>query len=325
MNVWRGDLHADAVVIDAACPDEYWRPHWRDWLTGGATACALTVGRLRDAHDAFYDIAEALAQIGSSPELRLVTSIDDIQAAKAAGQLGVILHFQGPDPLEYEPKLLNGYWRLGVRVIQLAYNRRNPLCDGCEEPVDAGLSVLGRRMVAEMNELGIVVDLSHTGQRSALEAIEASSAPCILSHANPASVHQHGRNVSNELIEAVAECGGVIGVNGYPAFVGPGAQPTLDQFVDHIAYLADLVGPEHVGLGIDYFEMTESEYEFAIRTGTWSADNYPPPPYLYPKGIESPSGLPSLTTRLQERGYADDVIRGFLGQNWMRVFESVWR
>jgi membrane dipeptidase len=317
-------VHGEAVVIDAACPGEYWRAHWGDWRDGGTTACALTVGWPGPARHALYDVADVLRVIREGPGLRLATTVADIRAAKVEGALGVILHFQGTEPLEYEPALLEAYWRMGVRIVQLAYNRRNPLCDGCEEPVDAGLSVLGRRMIAEMNRLGLVVDVSHTGLRSSLEAIDVSSAPCIASHSNAAAVHANGRNLPDELIEAIAVRGGVIGMNGFPSFVAATDRPTLDQFIDHIVHIDSLVGPGHVGLGIDYYEGDRVEYEEALASGTWSSDNYGPPPYHYPGGIERPSGLPALTRRLLERGYDDSGIRGILGENWLRVYEDVW-
>jgi membrane dipeptidase len=317
-------IHRDAIVIDGACPGEYWRAHRDDWVEGGATACALTVGWPGPAQEALYDIADALRMIREEPELRLATSVADIRTAKADRALAVVLHFQGPEPLEYEPALLEPFWRMGVRVVQLAYNRRNPLCDGCEEPRDAGLSVLGRRMIAEMNRLGIVVDVSHTGLTSSLEAIEASSAPCIASHSNAAAVHANRRNLPNELVEAIAAGGGVIGMNGFPSFVAASDRPTLDQLIDHIVHIDGLVGPGHVGLGIDFYEGGRADYEAALASGAWSADNYGPPPYHYPAGLEGPAGLPALTARLLERGYEENGVRGILGENWLRVYEDVW-
>lgn len=317
-------LHQDAIVIDAACPDDYWRAHRDRWIAGGATACALTVGWRAPPRDALYEIANVYRLVRETPGLRLAGSVADIRAAKAAGELAIFLHFQGTEPVEYEPALLEAYWRLGVRVVQLAYNRRNPLCDGCEEPHDAGLSQLGRRVVAELNRLGMLVDLSHTGVRSSREAIDASSAPCVASHANAAAVHPNKRNLGDELIKAIAQRGGVIGVNGFPSFVASSDRPTLDQFIDHIVYIDSLVGPGHVGLGIDYYESSRAEYDATVASGTWSPENYPPPPYHYPTGIEQPDGLPELTARLLARGYDEPTIRGILGENWLRIYGEVW-
>jgi membrane dipeptidase len=317
-------LHEESIVIDATCPGDYWRAHRGDWAAGGVSACALSVAAPAPMTEALYSLADVFRVVREAPGLRLATSVADIRSAKADGELAVILHFQGTDPIEYEPALLEVYWRLGVRVVQLAYNRRNPFCDGCEEPRDAGLSALGRRAIAEMNRLGMLVDVSHTGIRSSLEAIEASTAPCIASHSNAAAVHASPRNLPDEVIKAIASSGGVIGMNGFPSFVAQHDRPTLDHFIDHIVHIDTLVGPGHIGLGIDYYEGSRADYDAALASGLWGADNYAPPPHHYPTGIERPRLLPALTRRLLERGYDEGAVRGILGENWLRVYEAVW-
>jgi membrane dipeptidase len=317
-------IHANAIVIDAACPGDYWRAHWEKWLKGGVTTCCVTVATRGHAGDALHEAGKLLHLIRETPRLRLATSAEDILAAKEAEAMAIVLHFQGAEPLEYAPDLLEPFWRIGVRIIQLAYNRRNPICDGCEEAVDAGLSSLGRRMVAEMARLGILIDVSHTGVRSACQAIEAAGTPCIASHSNAAALHESKRNLPDELIKALAESGGVIGVNGFPAFVAPDAKPTLDQFIDHIVYIDSLVGPGHVGLGIDYYEGTRVEYKALVDAVVWSSSSYPSPPYSFPTSIERPNKLAALTARLLERGYDAPTIRGILGGNWMRVYQQAW-
>ncbi|MCW2876154.1 MAG: rane dipeptidase [Sphaerisporangium sp.] len=318
-------LHEGAVVIDGTCPGAHWRANVETWLAGGTTCCVLTVGSPHPPAGALYDIAEAFRFIRNHPRLRLATSVADIRAAKADGVMAVVLQFQGTEPMEYETSLVEPYWRMGVRIVQLAYNRRGPVCDGCEEPNDAGLSVFGRRMVAELNRVGIVVDVSHTGVRSALEAVEASAAPVIASHSNARSVYANERNLPDDLIRAIAASGGVIGMNGWPSFVSGDAHPSLDQYIDHMAYISDLVGAQHVALGVDYWNGTQAQYDEFIANGTWKAENYPPPPWPYPQGIEDASGFPRLTARLFERGFGEDDVRGILGENWLRVYGQAWR
>lgn len=317
-------LHTGAVVIDGTCPGDYWRENVEAWRSGGATCCVLSVGAPAAVAGTVYDIADAYRIIRQREDLRLATTAKDIRAAKTDGQLAVVLQFQGTEPIEYELALIEAYWRLGVRIIQLAYNRRSPVCDGSEEPNDAGLSAFGRRVVPELNRLGIVVDVSHTGVRSALEAVELSAAPVIASHSNAAAVHSSQRNLPDELIRAIASSGGTMGINGYPSFVAPDPHPTLDQFIDHMSYIADLVGCQHVALGVDYWNGTQAEYDALIASGTWHPDNYPPPPWPFPEGIDDPSGLPRLTARLLERGFEPDEVRGILGENLLRVYDKVW-
>src|SRR5207249_2922710 len=175
-----------------------------------------------------------------------------IEAAKRAGKVAVVLQFQGGTPLDYNANLVEAFYRLGVRVIQLTYNERNPLGDGCTERTDAGLSDLGVRVIAEMNRLGVAVDLSHVGYRTSMEAIEASAAPVIFSHSNARAVCDSARNLTDDQMRAAAARGGVIGVNAFPAFVARHQAPTVEHLLDHIEYMVRVVGDDHVGLGFDF-------------------------------------------------------------------------
>jgi membrane dipeptidase len=318
-------LHRSAVIVDGTCPMQYWRGHFEEWIEGGATCTVVTVAfASQSAREALHEIGQTYKLLGERDDLLLATDVADIALAKQSGRLAVVFQFQGTGPIEYDPGLLEVFWRLGVRMVQIAYNRRNPLCDGCEEDADAGLSILGRQAIAEMNRLGLLIDVTHTGQRSALEAIEASTAPCIASHCNPLAVHASPRNISDELIRAVAQSGGVIGANAFPSFVASTPRPTLDQFIDHIAYMCDLVGHRHVALGLDYFAAERSEYDAFVAAGLWSPETYPPPPWHYPAGIERPTDLLLLTERLIERGFSESEVRGILGENCLRVCGQVW-
>ncbi len=328
-------LFEDAVVIDSACEFDYWRTHLDQWQKGGTTVCVLTVSALGAAREALFAFGRCFEFIRNTPGLRLATSVEEIRAAKAAGEMAVVFHFQGTRPLEYEPSLIEAYWRMGLRIVQVAYNRRGIMCDGCEEPQDAGLSKIGEQMLAELNRLGILVDVSHTGWRSALEVIEASTAPVIASHSNAHAVHPSTRNIPDEVIKAIAASGGVIGMNGLPFFVAADTAPTLDQFIDHMVHVDSLVGTGHVGLGIDYCRgtqvdddalLTMEQYEGLIKAQIWRRETYPPPPFNFPEGLGQggPSGFPKLAERMLERGYTADEVRGVLGENWLRVYGQVW-
>jgi membrane dipeptidase len=319
-------MHSDAIVIDGTCPGEHWREAYSSWLSGGASACVVSVAAWESCRETMDRLGEVFRMVRESDELSLATDTAGIRAAKRDGKLAVVLHFQGTSPFEYDLDLAETYWRLGVRVVQLAYNVRSPAADGCEEPGNAGLSRFGRQLVAEFNRLGIVVDVSHTGHASSMDAVTASSAPCIASHSNAAAVHASRRNLRDDLIKAIAGSGGVIGVNGFPAFVADTTVPALDQYIDHMAYIAERVGPGHVGVGIDYTfrDLPMPAYEQLIADGHWSRESYPPPPWHYPIGLEDASGLPNLTQRLLQRGFSEQEVRGILGENWLRVFDAVW-
>jgi len=220
-----------------------------------------------------------------------------------------------------------------VRTIQLTYNTRNLLGDGVDEASDAGLSKLGRALVREMNEVGILVDLSHVGRRTSLDAIEASAQPCVFTHSNPRALVDVPRNITDEQIRAVARRGGVVGCSCFPPLVWRGeGPPTLDDFVDAIDYVAQLVGVDHVAIGSDS-EATTGAYppelraslrrQFAGTTGGFHSRFPLGQPVV---GLEDGLGdWPKITRRLLERGYEPADVRKIIGGNLMRVFEQVWR
>lgn len=326
MTVTSARLHSDSIVIDGTCPGEHWREAFSTWSAGGASACVVSVASLEGCRETLDRIGEVYRLVSQTDQLCLATDTAAIRAAKRDGKLAAILHFQGTGPFEDDLGLAEIYWRLGVRVVQLAYNVRALAADGCEEPGNAGLSRFGRQLVAELNRFGMVVDVSHTGHQSSLDAVEVSAAPVIASHSNAFAVQPSRRNLQDDLIRALADSGGVIGINGYPAFVADSVTPTLDQYIDHMAYIADLVGAEHVGIGVDYTtrDLPMADYDQLITSGAWTPESYPPPPWHYPSGLDDGSGLPNLTTRLLERGFSEQDVRGILGENWLRVFDAVW-
>lgn len=326
-------LHSDALIIDAAAPLLRNRRYIDHYIAGGVDVLVPTVCTNDNASQALATIAGWHAHIPGDDRLKLVSSVAEIIEAKKTGKAAVILHAQGADLLENKVDFVDVFKALGVGIMQFTYNEKNRLGDGAGERTNAGLSVFGIKVVERCNAVGIVIDGSHTGSRTTLDAMENSSKPIVFSHANPKGVHDTARNITDEQIKACAATGGVIGAVGYPAFVSDAARPSLDQFIDHIAYVADLVGIEHVSLGIDYFEgqagvaddeRAIKEYEGRIAEGRWRRSDYPPPPYYYPEGIETPDKLGNLTTGLIKRGFSEDDIRALLGGNWMRVLKACW-
>ncbi|TIT69824.1 MAG: peptidase M19, partial [Mesorhizobium sp.] len=184
-----------------------------------------------------------------------------------------------------------------------------------------------------MNHVRMIVDCSHTGVQTTIDAIEHSSAPVIISHANAKSVYPSPRNISDEMIKAIAGNGGTIGVVGFPGFVSADKRPTIDQFIDHIVHMCDLVGTQHITLGIDYYghqypyaedRAAMMMYENALADNSWSPNAYPPPPHIYPAGIETPKSMRALTDALLRRGFEADDIRKIYGENLLRIYETIW-
>ena len=326
-------IHDEAIVIDAVCPLMLRRQYIDWWIEGGATAAGPTVGVFDRAGPTLRVLGDWIRAIDADPRLTLIERTADFAEVKANGKFGVLFHFQGTEPIEDDVNLIDAYKALGVGMIQLAYNIKNRVGDGCEERTDAGLSNFGLQVIERLNEARVVVDCTHTGYRTTMDAIEASTRPVVFSHSNAKAVKDSPRNITDDQIKAAAATGGLIGMVGFPAFVSASPKPTLDEFIDHIDHVVKLVGDDHVGLGLDYYwgqapiaddEEAMRLYEEHVAAGTWRPEAYPPPPYHYPDGIATPRDLRNLTKRLLERGYGEEATKKILGGNWVRVFREVW-
>jgi membrane dipeptidase len=327
------EFHDRCIVIDAVCPLVMDNPGYLSWYReGGVTALAPTMGSTESARACLDRFGQWHRLLRERDDLLLVRRAADFQLAKRSARLGIYFHFQGADPIEDTLDLVDLYKALGVGMVQLTYNIKNRVGDGCEERTDSGLSRFGLRLVERLNQARVIVDCSHTGLRTSLDAIEHSQSPVVLSHSNIASVHPSPRNVPGELMDAIAASGGVMGMVGFPGMVSSSTNPSLDQFIAHIDAAVERVGIDHVGLGLDYYtgqagvvsdEVALRGYQEAINAGIWTTA-YPPPPHHYPEGIETPRTLPNLTGRLLGRGYSQPDIRKLLGENWLRVMRTVW-
>lgn len=263
------------------------------------------------------------------PKLMLIETAADIRRAKQEGRLGVIFGLQGLAPkIEDDPSLIRILHRLGLRIGQLTYNERCSLGCGCLEEPDSGLTQLGRIVIREMNHIGMAVDLAHAGQRTALEAIEFSSTPAIVSHGNVRALTPSRRNYTDEVLRALAAHGGAIGITAYGPMCEkePGRRPTLDDMVDHIAYVADLVGVDHVGIGSDFFEA-----ESPVRFHAFFRVRYPEVfehytlENVYFEDFNRVDHLPMLTEALLKRGFSAEDVTKVLGGNFLRAFEAAWK
>lgn len=305
-------------------------------LAAGVTAQNLTlgVGGLAQGADDFRSSILAihgylcLLEVAGA-RLLLVETGDDIGRAKAEGKLGLIFGFQGVSgKIEQDPNLLRVFHRLGVRVVQLTYNERDPIGCGCLEPVDTGLTQYGRVVVRELNHLGILVDLSHAGERTSLDVMTVSRAPVAITHANVRALCDNPRNVTDEQLRALTQNGGVLGITVYSPFceTRPGVRPTVEDYVTHVDYVAQHFGIDHVGIGSDIFEA-----ESPLRYECFFRVRYPEVVRGYgmaerhARGLEEMACLPRITEALVNRGYPEEDIHKVLGGNFLRVFRAAWR
>lgn len=263
------------------------------------------------------------------PRLIHVLTGDDVRRAKREKKIGVIFGCQGmASKIEGDPGLIAILHRLGQRIGQIAYNSRDAIgCGALEEP-DTGLTEFGRIVIREMNHVGMLVDLAHASHNTLMETIERSKAPVIVSHANVRALCNHTRNLTDDGLRALADCGGVVGITAYSPFceTTPGVRPKLDDYIDHVAYVADLVGVDHVGIGSDFFEG-----ESNIRFERFFRTRYPELirnyvlDTVYVDGFSKVDHLPKLTAGLLRRGFAPAEVKKILGGNFLRVFDQVWK
>lgn len=260
---------------------------------------------------------------------RRALSVDGIRRAHAEGALSLVYGLQAADPFEGETYLVKVFHELGVRVANLVYNQRNRLGDGCLEPGNQGLTAFGQAIVLEMNRVGMAVDLSHTGERTSLDAAACSRAPVVFSHSCAKGLTDHPRNLTDDQIRAAAASGGLIGVCPHSQFCEkqPGVRPTVQDFLDHVVYIADLVGVEHVGIGTDLFggkTLGEAIFRFQFGRqvpGAWGGYTIDE---KYVSGFDTVYDWPNVTRGLVGRGFSDDEVLAVLGGNWLRVLDEVW-
>lgn len=249
----------------------------------------------------------------------LVQRSTDIEAAKKERKLAVMFDIEGGRAVESHPGLVEVFYRLGVRWMLIAYNKNNLLGGGCQDE-DTGLTAFGREIIDEMERVGMVLCCSHTGYRTAREAMEYARKPVIFSHSNPRSIKDHPRNIPDDLILACARTGGIVNINGLGTFLGDNDNST-EILLRHIDYVAELVGPEHVGLGLDYvFDREELDAFKRSRP-----DLYPPEKgYRTGTAMIEPERFPSIAEALLSRGYAEHEVQGILGHNNLRLATEVW-
>ncbi len=247
-------IYDESIVIDITCP-LLREAGYVDWCRDGRmTAVAPTIsGMSGNASTGFGMVGGWLKYEAERDDTIVVRQAADITHAKAEGKIGLILHCQSTAIFEDNLDLVDAYQATGLRAAQLCYNRKNLVGGGASERTYAGLSDFGVNLVKRLNRLNMAVDCAHTGVQTSLDAVEASEAPVIISHANARGVHDSRRNAPDHLLKAIAETDGVVGTVGFPPLLVWEGQPGMDRFLDDIAYKVDLIGIDHVGLGIDYY------------------------------------------------------------------------
>jgi microsomal dipeptidase-like Zn-dependent dipeptidase len=253
----------------------------------------------------------------------------DIDVARKTGRTAIFFGFQNPSPMEDDIGLVEILHTLGARFMQLTYNNQSLLATGCYEAEDPGLTRMGKQVIREMNRVGLVVDMSHSADRSTIEAAEWSTRPIAITHANPSDWHPARRNKSDAVIRAVTDNGGMLGFSLYPHHLKDGSNCTLASFCDAIARTADTYGINHIGIGSDLCQDQPDSVVEWMRVGRWSKE------IDYGEGSAASPGFPPMPTWFQDNrdfgqieaglaavGMNADEVDAVMGGNWYRFFEQ---
>jgi membrane dipeptidase len=333
-------LYARALILDCNCapplPEHLPMPQADLDLVraSGINVIKLSLGGINS------DFAHTVAEIAMVQQLieihpdyfTQVRVAADMARAKRAGRLGIILSFESAEMFGGQLGSLEVFRNLGVRVMQLSYNRRSPFAAGVMEPDAGGLTPLGQDAVREMNRLGIAIDLSHANPATTADVLKSSAQPPVMTHAACAAVHAHPRNKTDEQLRALAERGGVVGIFDLPYLSASPRQPTLEDYMRHLEHALRVAGEDHVGIGSDVgiapFDTSPAGLAAAARDAAQrsaaglAAPEEDRPPYVV--GLNVPWRIEIIADRLLSAGYAATVTEKIVGGNFARVFTQIW-
>jgi membrane dipeptidase len=333
------EMYRKAIVIDACGGinvNSFNLPVSPD-VTNQAMQSGVTAINWTVSQSSFEDTVSYIAFVEGLAESdpahwTMIRIHSDLDRAKRERKIGIMMGFQDTACLGAELDRIETFRRLGVRTIQLTYNNRGLYGDGCLEPANAGLSKLGRAAVAKMNKLGVAVDLSHCGQRTTAEAIEASCKPVLFTHTGCYAVHAHPRNKEDRELRAMADRGGVAGIYSMPYLVASPISPSREHVLQHLDHALKICGTDHVGIGSDgildtYPDTPETKKAFQEnidsrkKQGIAAPEEDRPP---YSPDLNRTDRLEIIATGLSRQGYSSDVIEKVLGKNFYRALGEIW-
>ena len=321
-------LHTESIIIDGLNISNWDSPDvFVKLRQGGLTTINATIAIWENFTEAPDNIARWYLRFEKYADTIMpIKTAADIEKAKVEGKCGIIFGFQNSSPIEDDLRRLRIFHELGVRIIQITYNNSNFVGSGYLDSPDYGLTNFGIDFIAECNRLGIVIDCSHVGYKTTVDAIKASIKPIAFTHAGPRALCDHLRNKTDEQLEALAAKGGVVGANIWPTFLAAGNKATLSDFLDTVDYMVKLIGIDHVGIGSDFIEGQSREWLRWLFTGR-NIDMEPRYQLgvpTYPEGIRGPTDFPNLTRGLLERNYSERDVKKIMGENFLRLFREVW-
>lgn len=316
----------DLVIVDGLIISNFSRAVFEDMRKGRLTAANCTCCVWEDFEGTMRNIARWNRFFADNADLITpVRTTADVLAAKKAGKTGIILGFQNISAIEDQIGYVKLFKDCGVGIAQMAYNTQNLCTTGCYESVDRGLSDFGHEVVAEMNRVGIMCDLSHVGSKSSKDVILASKKPVCYSHICPSALKKHPRNKSDEEIKFIVDRGGFVGVTMFPPFLAKGNNSTIEDYVATIDYVVNIAGEEAVGVGTDFTQdQDQGFFDWLTHDKGYARKLVMFEPVVNPDGIRRIGEFGNLPVAMEKAGWSERRIRRVMGENWLRVLKEVW-
>jgi len=320
-------LHDNLIVFDGLNVSNFDRSIYLAMCQGGVTAANCTCCVWENFSDTMRNMARMRRDFVDHADLIMpVTQVEQIAAAKESGKTGIVLGWQNSSAIEDRLDRLELFYGLGLRIVQLTYNTQNYVGSGCYESRDGGLSDFGHDLLAEMNRLGILCDLSHVGAKTSEEAIRASTQRVAYSHCLPAGLKAHPRNKSDEQLRFIAEHNGFVGVTMFPLFLKQGPQSNLADYLEAIEYVINLVGEDKVGIGTDFTQGYDTAFfEWISRDKGVGRKLTDLGEIINPDGLRVIEDFPNLTAAMEQRHWPVSRIEKVMGLNWVQLLRDVWR
>ncbi len=320
----------DQIIIDGLQYINWNRERFEKTRDSGITTVHVTIAYWENFREVIANISQWQRHFDNNADLIMpVRSAADVLQAKQSGKLGIVFGFQNCSPIEDDISLIKVLHDLGARIMQLSYNNQSLLATGCYEENDPGITRFGKQAIKEMNRVGMLIDMSHSAERSTLEAIELSERPIAITHANPSFFHDAVRNKSDRVLRALSESGGMLGFSMYPFHLKNAADCTLQEFCRMIGQTVEIMGIDRLGIGSDLCEgwgyetlewMRSGRWTFAADYGEGTADNKQWP--RQPDWFQGSQDIMNIAEGLAAEGFTQQDIDKLMGRNWLRFFEQ---
>lgn len=319
-------LHDDAIVFDGLIISNWDGDVFADMRRGGLTGANCTCSIWEGFRDTMVNIGQWNRWFDKHGDLIVkARTARDIRQAKKDGKTAIVLGFQNTSAFEDRLEFIEIFKDCGVGVVQMTYNTQNLVGSGCYESTDSGLSDFGHEVVAEMNRVGILCDLSHVGSKTSKDVIEASRMPVAYSHCLPRGLKEHPRNKTDEELRFIADKGGFIGVTMFTPFLRRGPESGIQDYIEAMEYVINIAGEDCVGIGTDFTQGYGDEFmEWITRDKGYARQLTEFGTVKFPDGFSTIGDFPNLTQGMEKAGWSEDRIRKVMGENWLRLLENVW-